>query len=241
MEIYWMASLSLDMVEIQHTLENVQQQYYSIITMLDARIAPMDDLVIDNLLAGYELIDQFVNEGIDLFSLGYSTHILEINNTVLFGPANGKDRQHYTQQLKASEKYFYEKSSGGIQDLIEYHQQTHFSDAFTEAAAVYIRTLAQPQLFVEGNHRTGVLLMSYILLRNGFPPFVLSADNAKHYFEAPPISKIKRHSLTMLIKRSQLNRFIASLLKKEASKAHHYFLDKSKATHITDKKGRFYG
>lgn len=236
-----MASLSLDMVEIRHALGHTQQQYSSIISLLDARIAPMDDLVIDNLLTGYSLIDQLVSNNIDLFSLGHSIDILELNNTVLFGPISGKDRQHYAQQLKASEKYFYEKSNGGIQDLIEYHHQTRFTDAFSEAAAVYIRTLAQPQLFVEGNHRTGVLLMSYILMRNGFPPFVLSTDNAKHYFEAPPISKIKRHSMTMLFKRAQLNRYIATLLKAEVATSSHYLLDKSNTACTDHKKGTLYG
>jgi hypothetical protein len=46
-----------------------------------------------------------------------------------------------------------------------------------------VRILSKPQLFIEGNHRTGALIMSYVLLRNGRPPFVLNVDNALAYFD----------------------------------------------------------
>jgi hypothetical protein len=37
-------------------------------------------------------------------------------------------------------------------------------------------------LFTEGNHRTGSLIASWINLFAGYPPFVLSVDNAFAYF-----------------------------------------------------------
>jgi hypothetical protein len=40
----------------------------------------------------------------------------------------------------------------------------------------------KPQLFIEGNHRTGALLMSYVLVRDGQLPFVLTVENAAAYF-----------------------------------------------------------
>jgi hypothetical protein len=43
------------------------------------------------------------------------------------------------------------------------------------AAEVYIYILSEPQLFIAGNHRTGALVLSYILAREGRPPFVLTA------------------------------------------------------------------
>jgi hypothetical protein len=51
------------------------------------------------------------------------------------------------------------------------------------AAGLYVRALSKPQLFIEGNHRTGALLASYVLLRNGKPPFVLTVENALAYFD----------------------------------------------------------
>ena len=49
--------------------------------------------------------------------------------------------------------------------------------------------LSQPQLYQEGNHRTGSLIASGILLQNGCPPFVLTRQNAVAYFN--PSSEIK--------------------------------------------------
>ena len=49
--------------------------------------------------------------------------------------------------------------------------------------------VSQPQLFFEGNHRTGALLMSCILVRHGKPPFVLGVDNAKAYFDPSSLAK----------------------------------------------------
>jgi hypothetical protein len=48
--------------------------------------------------------------------------------------------------------------------------------------------LSQPQLYQEGNHRTGSLIASGILLQNGCPPFV-TRQNAVAYFN--PSSEIK--------------------------------------------------
>jgi hypothetical protein len=49
--------------------------------------------------------------------------------------------------------------------------------------------LSYPQLYQEGNHRTGSLIASGILLQSGLPPFVLTRRNAIAYFN--PSSAIK--------------------------------------------------
>jgi hypothetical protein len=51
------------------------------------------------------------------------------------------------------------------------------------AAGVYVMMLSRPQLFIEGNHRTGALVMSCLLARAGLPPFVLSPECAEGYFD----------------------------------------------------------
>jgi hypothetical protein len=57
------------------------------------------------------------------------------------------------------------------------------------ASHVYVGCLSRPQLYQEGNHRTGSLIASGILLQNGRPPFVLTRQNAVAYFN--PSSEIK--------------------------------------------------
>ena len=49
--------------------------------------------------------------------------------------------------------------------------------------------LSNPQPYQEGNHRTGSLIASGILLQNGCPSFVLTRQNAIAYFN--PSSDIK--------------------------------------------------
>ena len=58
------------------------------------------------------------------------------------------------------------------------------------AAEVYVAVLGFPQLFIEGNHRTGNLLANWISMYYGRPPFVLSVENAVAYFK--PSKEIKR-------------------------------------------------
>ena len=58
------------------------------------------------------------------------------------------------------------------------------------AAETNVSILGQPQLFIEGNHRTGSLIASWINLTAGLPPFVLSVDNAIADFA--PSAEIKR-------------------------------------------------
>lgn len=43
-------------------------------------------------------------------------------------------------------------------------------------------TVVKLQLFIEGNHRSGSLIVSYLLMRAGQPSFVLTLDNAEGYF-----------------------------------------------------------
>ncbi|MGA2682660.1 MAG: hypothetical protein ABSF44_12765 [Candidatus Bathyarchaeia archaeon] len=58
------------------------------------------------------------------------------------------------------------------------------------AAEVYVAVLGFPQLFIEGNHRTGNLISNWISMYYGHPPFVLSEENALAYFK--PSKEIKR-------------------------------------------------
>jgi hypothetical protein len=46
--------------------------------------------------------------------------------------------------------------------------------------------LGYPQLYIEGNHRTGSPIADWISVYYGFPPFDLPAENALAYF-APSI------------------------------------------------------
>lgn len=211
----------LDLATIETSLRKVQKQYFAINGSLNAERAEFGDVILGNMLAGYRLVDAFVAARTDLFSLGNSRNILELNNLVLYGADTAHRTQRYADQLGASERYFYEQQAGGIGDLIDFFQRQHFRDTWHRAALLHVRIIAQPQLFIEGNHRTGALLMSYILVQDGKPPFVLTPNIAKPYFDpSGSIGRLKKRSLAMRIKGPRLARYFAGLLKRNVNPNH---------------------
>jgi hypothetical protein len=89
------------------------------------------------------------------------------------------------------------------------------------AAGVYIRILSRPQLYIEGNHRTGALLMSYILVRQGQPPFALTVDNAKVHFKLSMlITHTKKHGLPTLFRLPKLKKNLARFLQEHIDEKH---------------------
>jgi hypothetical protein len=59
--------------------------------------------------------------------------------------------------------------------------------------------------------------MSYMLAREGLPPFVLSVANAKAYFDPSTLVKeTKKHGLRRLIRVPKLRKRFAELLKEHA-------------------------
>jgi hypothetical protein len=143
---------------------------------------PLDDRVVDNLLAGYAYVDGLVAADVDPFALGHLKHLLELNVLVLCGTSEER-RAAYARHVEASERRFYGDDVTGIRNVVEWVADHGHAPPPERAAGVYARILTWPQLFIEGNHRTGALAMSYLLLRDGRPPFVLTPENAPTYFE----------------------------------------------------------
>jgi prophage maintenance system killer protein len=151
-------------------LRRVQRDFDAINARLRARREPMSDRVVENMVSGYATVDRLLAAGVDVFAMGSLHHVLELNTVVLCGTDPAR-REQYARHREATERRFYEQPDGGIRDLVEW------------SAGLFVRMLSTPQLFVEGNHRTGALLMSYVLLRAGLPPFVLTPENAAAYFD----------------------------------------------------------
>lgn len=173
------------------------------------------------MISGYVLVDRFIEARTDLFSLGNSALILELNNVVLYGPDTPTRHERYHGELQASEKYFYNRKEGDFGDFMEFYQRSLSRDVWSLGALVYLHLQARPQLFIEGNHRTGALLMSYLLLRAGKPPFVLNRRNVIPFFEvASAIGRHHKHSLSMLFRGRRLRRQLESVLKDAADTRH---------------------
>ena len=130
-------------------------------------------------------------------------------------------RCEYKKHIAATRRHFYARTDVGIQDLAEWHALHAHEPVWLRAAGLYIRILAEPQAFIEGNDRTGSLAMSYVLGREGQPPFVLNPANAQTYFEVSTlIKKTPRNSLNSLFWLPRLKGRLAAFLKSQADPAY---------------------
>lgn len=205
----------LDLAEIERTLIAVEADFTRINRNLSMPRDPMTDEVRRNLMAGYRYVDDLLAKSTDLFGTGNSRLLLELNTLVLCGKSNGM-RLQFAQHIKRTEEKFYGNQEGGIQDLMDW-LEIHASDSvWKRAAGAYIHVLSQPQLFIEGNHRTGALIMSYILAREGYAPFVLSVANAKAYFDPSSlVRKTSKSSFGTLFRLPKLKKQFAKLLREQ--------------------------
>jgi prophage maintenance system killer protein len=81
------------------------------------------------------------------------------------------------------------------------HEQEN-DDPYKIAAGIYVRILAAPQLFSDGNHRTGALLANYYLMKKGLEPFILTPENAVEFFNLASDIKFKKTDLSSKFKRA---------------------------------------
>lgn len=189
-----MSAFSLD--AIHSALRDFQRVFPEInLNLVDRRDHLYDDVIL-NMMEGYRLIDRLLSEGTDLFAAGHSSLWLQLNATVLCG-GDPERLARYHRMIEATEDRFYNEPGAGIGDVMDWYGRNRKKDVWRRASGVYNRILSMPQLFIEGNHRTGALIMSYILGSEGKPPFVLTKENAKGFFN--PSSVIKRNKKKNII------------------------------------------
>lgn len=210
----------LNLGAIETSLRALQANFEQINATLDTPRDPLNDAVLERMLLGYQQVDAYLADNVDLFALGNSPLLLELNIRVLCG-LDTAVRAECASQVEATKEHFYAQTDGGVESLVNWVHGLNGASVHRRAASTYIHILSQPQLFIEGNHRTGSLVMSWILARAGKPPFVLSVENAKAYFDPSALVKSSRkHTLRMLLERPKLVKRFAELLKDDAEKIH---------------------
>lgn len=155
--------------------------------MLNCRRDDFTDDVHQNMLAGYEFLDALVNDDVDFFSQEGLEALLQLNHLVLLG--RGYDAHAFGLHITATRQRFFENFREYVRPIRRWYRKHQTENSYKVASEVYVGVLSQPQLFGEGNHRSGSLIASGILLQNGCPPFVLTRQNAVAYFN--PSSEIK--------------------------------------------------
>jgi hypothetical protein len=210
----------IDLAAVHTSLRSLQRDWYEAVGSLSVARDPLDDRVVDNMLAGYSFIDALVTSRIDVLAPGNLKHLLEMNSLVLCGTSPAR-REDYRRHIQATEHRFYEEREGGVQDLVEWYAMHRDDAVWSRAAGAYVRMLSRPQLFIEGNHRTGALLMSFILVGSGRPPFVLSADAAPAYFDpSVSISHVDKKNPTTYFQLSRVRDRLATLLVEHSDPRH---------------------
>jgi hypothetical protein len=206
----------LNLQAIEASLRGVQSEFAAINQSMRFSLEQMDEEVVDNLISGYSLINYLLEANIELFDLGNSAYLLELNTRVLCG-TNEQKRIEYHKYIAANERYFYERTDAGIQDLSEWYKLHRHESVWYLVASIYIRMLSEPQVFIEGNDRTGALVINYILAKEGQVPFVLTTANAKTYFKISALIKqLPRNGLVKMFRLPFLKARIADFLKGQA-------------------------
>lgn len=203
---------------VRACLIQTQEHFDAINATLSVRRTPPSDEIIENLVAGYEQVNDYLLSDIDLFEMGHSGLLLELNHIVLYHHG-GLCSEEKDRQFKATEQHFYSSELGGIDEFMTWLRVNKTLSLWKTAAGAFTHMLSQPQLFLEGNHRTGSLIMSYLLVRGGYGPFVLSVENAKHFFEPAEIVKSRHKNLLLdeYLHLPKQTRKFSKLLKQEQS------------------------
>jgi len=206
------AHLNLPMIAA--SLRDVQANFSQINDVLRSRRDSMTDEVVERMLAGYTFVNDALKNRVDLLHPQYRARLLELNHIVLCG-LDPRVRKEYHQHIEAAARRFYNNNDEGydIDRILEWYEKHSQESPWKRAAGVYVRVLSQPQLYIEGNHRTGALIMSYILARDGKAPFVLTVANAKAYFDPSTLIKeTKKTTFTLLAKLPRLKKQFAQFL-----------------------------
>ena len=206
-----------DLAAIERSLRAVQRDFERINATLETPRDPLRDQVITNLMAGYAYLDTSLAHGRNPLALGHSADLLQLNHLVLCGTDEADIKDSAKHMAETAARFYDVSGPGGVAELMSTLAAHRDEPVWRRAARAYIEVMSRPQLFIEGNHRTGALIMSALLAVDGKPPFVLTVKNAKAYFDPSTLAKDSRkRSLQLLLRQPKLRKRLAELLKSEA-------------------------
>jgi hypothetical protein len=215
-----MSIARFNIAEIVRSLKQAQLRLKKSNKSLEGVRGPLTSEEVANMVEGYRFIDQLLVQDIDLFAMGNSSLLLEINALVLCG-ADNKKRENYRLHIEQTRQKFYDDQQGGIGSFMEWFEFHKSENIWKMAAGLYIQVTSQPQLFIEGNHRSAILMLSFMLARKGYPPLVFTPGNAKELLDqSEPISDLKKHGFSALIHTPKLRNQLAITLQKSLDQRH---------------------
>ena len=208
---------SLDIPHVEELLRLVQKNFDKINDTLHMRREKLDDVILLNMLDGYTYLNKLLIHEINPLDQYELNHLLELNHIVLCGTDPVK-RKDYREHITATTDRFYRQEEFSISHIRAWLKKHKKDTDWKKAAGVYVMLISRPQLFFEGNHRTGALLMSHMLVQSGRPPFVLTIDNAKGYFDPSTLAKeTKKDVFGKLYKLPKIKKNFALFLEGQAN------------------------
>ena len=184
--------LRLNLEKVEQSLTSVEKNWEKIDAELDSRKigrkdTPFNADIKAKMMSAYGFLDVLLSEGIEPFSKDSLDDLCELNNLVHYG-LDTRLRQEYKKPIEANAKKYY-RNIDPIISWYENHMKRE-PHPLKVASEVYVAILGYPQLFIEGNHRTGSVISSWINMYYGYPPFILNVKNAIPYFG--PSADIKK-------------------------------------------------
>ncbi len=168
-----------DLEKISNALKGFQTAFPEINSRLEVRREDVTDTMISQILQSYTFLNSLLRLNMDLFTPAGLYNLLELNHIVLCG-TDQQTRLDYYSHLNETRKGFIKKILPIKEWVLEKKNE---KDPFKIATGYYSRALSQPQLFIEGNHRTGNIILNYLLVSAATPPYIISAQTALQYLD----------------------------------------------------------
>jgi hypothetical protein len=165
--------------EIEHSLLEFQQAFPTINEGLAIRREDLTPQMAANIVEAYRFLNTLLQKEMDLFTPAGLHALLELNHIVLCGVDESTRQEYYAHLQETRRSFIYQ-----IREIKDWVMRKRLdSNPWQLATGFYSRALSRPQLFLEGNHRTGNIILNYLLVSKNSPPYIVSVDTARTYLD----------------------------------------------------------
>ena len=174
-----MSSVRFNVSAIHDALKEFQKAFPDINEQILMKREDVTDQMVDHIVKAYEFMNELLDRRIDIFTPAGLNSLLEINHIVLCGTDPDTRSQYYKHVMETRTRFL--KRIRPIKAWVL--KSFDDMDPWKLATGFYTRNLSQPQLFLEGNHRSGNILLNYLLISKRMPPYVVSVETSREYLD----------------------------------------------------------
>ncbi len=164
---------------IETSLMRFQAAFPAINDRLAMRREDLTAGMVHQIVEAYDFLNSLLVRKMDLFTPVGLHALLELNHIVLCGTDRDTRAQYY-QHLQETRNSFLSRIKPIKEWVLKKRKE---KDACALATGFYSRQLSRPQLFLEGNHRTGNIILNYLLISKQSAPYIVSVDDAHTYLD----------------------------------------------------------